>query len=235
MSSERPLDSISLTLVSGQVSENPLYQTFFGAGKLSKGEKKKLDIVEAAVELFGQQGVDRTSIEHIAKQMGISRSHVSYHFADMDILIEAAILQMMSKGVGFTFELMAGAKPGQQQFQRYLRGYFGFFAENPVYIPVMMYFIYASSFLPRFKVLQTQTRLQASGRIRELLIQLYIEANKRIPIKINALSSQVQSLIFTGLVYCLTTGEGSPAERLVETESRVFEDTLMICKLKGSV
>ncbi len=51
------------------------------------GTKEK--ILDTALELFNKQGVDQTTIRHIAQEMGISHGNLQYHFANTDLIISA--------------------------------------------------------------------------------------------------------------------------------------------------
>jgi AcrR family transcriptional regulator len=51
------------------------------------GTKEK--ILDTALELFNKQGIDQTTIRHIAQEMGISHGNLQYHFANTDLIIRA--------------------------------------------------------------------------------------------------------------------------------------------------
>lgn len=55
--------------------------------------KKSLQIIEAALSLFTEQGVRKTSIDDIAERAGIGRATVYRKFKDKEELIQAAVLQ----------------------------------------------------------------------------------------------------------------------------------------------
>jgi AcrR family transcriptional regulator len=49
-------------------------------GPYAKGEAKRAEIVDVALELFSRMGYDRTSFREIARQAGLSQSGLLHHF-----------------------------------------------------------------------------------------------------------------------------------------------------------
>lgn len=57
----------------------------------------KQRIIEEAVETFNAQGYGHTSLQDIARRLGMSRGNLAYHFASKDTLLEAIFQQMWAK------------------------------------------------------------------------------------------------------------------------------------------
>ncbi|WP_141681169.1 TetR/AcrR family transcriptional regulator, partial [Mycobacterium malmoense] len=58
----------------------------------SDGEFDRRDqILEAANECFTQLGIQRTSVQDVARTANVSRGTIYRYFVDRDVLIEAAI------------------------------------------------------------------------------------------------------------------------------------------------
>lgn len=62
-------------------------------------KKIKLDILHKSLELFTKQGVSAVSIRQIASELGISHSHLIYHFKTKNELIEALHNQLLAEAV----------------------------------------------------------------------------------------------------------------------------------------
>lgn len=204
-----------------------LFQTIF-VSKPTKGEKKRLAIVEKAIDMFQVHGVTKVSFDRIAKAMGTNRSHITYYFKTHEDLIECAIRYMMSLGHEYTFECMKKESDDLARLEKYLEGYYGFFAKNGRFVPLMMYFFYLSSIYETFSDLQIQVRQGAFSRIRELFLNIYIREQKKVPAEIDSLVQRSQSLILSGLVYALTTKSASLEVELMSTKRRVYQDLLFL-------
>lgn len=60
---------------------------------VSKGERTRLAVLEAAYELFLQQGYTATSMRQIAVQAGIALGGIYNHFASKDEIFQALIIE----------------------------------------------------------------------------------------------------------------------------------------------
>ena len=60
-------------------------------GNLTRSEQKRLQILEAAMELFCGQGFPNTSMDEVAKLAGVSKQTVYSHFGSKDELFVASI------------------------------------------------------------------------------------------------------------------------------------------------
>jgi AcrR family transcriptional regulator len=71
------------------------YQLLLNSGNdrsyLKKGDRKKLEIIEAAIDCLATEGIDNTTFDSIAKRIDTRRAHVAYHFKDKHMIFEAAI------------------------------------------------------------------------------------------------------------------------------------------------
>jgi AcrR family transcriptional regulator len=70
------------------------------------GTKEK--ILDTALRLFNSQGIEQTTIRHIAQEMGISHGNLQYHYANTDLIIRA-LYDRLWEG----FERMMQAAPQQ--------------------------------------------------------------------------------------------------------------------------
>lgn len=56
-------------------------------GRENKATKNKQKIIDAAIKLIGEKGVEGTSLAHIAKEVGISKGTLYYYYATKNDLI----------------------------------------------------------------------------------------------------------------------------------------------------
>ena len=81
-------------------------------------EQKKIQILDAAEELFHSFGVENTSMDHLARRAGVSKRTVYNHFATKDQLFQA-ILQRMFDKLSLASEVRFDAsKPIAQQLEQ---------------------------------------------------------------------------------------------------------------------
>lgn len=51
-------------------------------------QNTKEKILETALQLFNEQGVDNITVRHIAKEMGISHGNLCYHYPNISVIVE---------------------------------------------------------------------------------------------------------------------------------------------------
>lgn len=61
-------------------------------------------IQEAARGLFGRQGVQRTSLQDIADELGITKPALYYHFASREDLVRSILVPLIEEGERFVAE-----------------------------------------------------------------------------------------------------------------------------------
>lgn len=94
----------------------------------------KQRILDAARELFAQKGVQKTSLQEIADQLGITKPALYYHFASREDLVRA-ILQPLIDG-GEDFIVRHEARP--EEARALLEGYFDFHYEHRAELSVVL-------------------------------------------------------------------------------------------------
>ncbi len=203
------------------VADNPIFSSIFRVGP-TKGERKKMEIVVAAAKLFGEKGVDGTSYENLSEAINTTRSHINYHFKDRTALIVAVIKFMMSLGHDFTFQRLRGSSESKNLISSYLDGYYYFFVHNPQFIPVIVYFYYEATRPGELRDLQTAIRIQGQQRIQELIRQVLLSQNKRIPKDIEAMASQCQMLMIGGLIVNLATGDPVTEDKIAAAKNNAL-------------
>lgn len=63
------------------------------------GEESRRRILDAAEELFGERGFDRTSFVDIAERSGISRGSIPWHFKNKDGLVMAVVERAIERAM----------------------------------------------------------------------------------------------------------------------------------------
>lgn len=188
----------------------------------TKGERKKMEIVAAAAKLFGEKGIDATGYDDLSKALNTTRSHINYHFKDRDDLLVAVIKYMMAQGHEYTFQRLGGTIESKKLISSYLDGYYDFFVHHAHYRPVIVYFYYEATRPGILHDLQSSIRMQGQQRIQELLRQVLLSQNKRIPKDLDAIAYQCQVMMVGGLIVSLSTGQEVTEEKMSEAKKQIL-------------
>src|SRR4051812_16717041 len=118
--------------------------------KPSKGDLRKVEIIEAAIRCFATQGTEQASLENIGKLIGISRSHIIYHFKDRETLLDAVVKYVTETGQGFFVDRLAGAAEFEL-LDAYIDAVIDWVARFEQHARFMILFEYFSTFTPRYR------------------------------------------------------------------------------------
>ena len=80
-------------------------------------------IQEVARDLFARQGVQRTSLQDIADELGITKPALYYHFASREELVRSILVPLIDEGEQFVEVQESRARPDAREL---LEGYFDF-------------------------------------------------------------------------------------------------------------
>lgn len=80
-------------------------------------------IQEVARDLFARQGVQRTSLQDIADELGITKPALYYHFSSREDLVRSILVPLIEEGEKFVVEQ---EKLGATDVRELLEGYFDF-------------------------------------------------------------------------------------------------------------
>lgn len=85
-------------------------------------------IQDTARQLFSRQGVQRTSLQDIADELGITKPALYYHFSSRDELVRSILVPLIQEGERFVVEREghAGDPGAVQDVRDLLYGYFDF-------------------------------------------------------------------------------------------------------------
>jgi len=80
-------------------------------------------IQEVARDLFARQGVQRTSLQDIADELGITKPALYYHFSSREDLVRSILVPLIEEGERFVVDL---ENLGKIDVRELLEGYFDF-------------------------------------------------------------------------------------------------------------
>ena len=171
-----------------------------------KGERRKLEILQAAVHSLAKEGFAGSTFDHVAKTLGVRRSHIAYYFKDREDLLEAVVKYVATVAQTVTLETVEIAKTAEDKIMAISDGAFIWARKYPEQAKVVLLFYYLCTYEKRFQKLQAHIREAGHQRIRALLATF---AKGSEP-ELDELAKALQG-VMTGLVVeqC-TVGPGLP-------------------------
>ncbi|BBZ79217.1 TetR family transcriptional regulator [Mycolicibacterium anyangense] len=92
--------------------------------RTSSGTRERIQ--DVARELFGQKGVQRTSLQDIADRLGITKPALYYHFKSREDLVRSILQPLIEEGERFVTQQEARATDDPATPRELLEGYFDF-------------------------------------------------------------------------------------------------------------
>src|SRR4051812_14616152 len=94
--------------------EDALHNQIFGS-KPRKGEKKKVQLTERAIEIIANEAIDALTYDRLGEKLGMTRSHVNYYFSSTLEILEACVRYGIIIGQNLTMKRLNAAKGWKQQ------------------------------------------------------------------------------------------------------------------------
>jgi AcrR family transcriptional regulator len=177
---------------------DPLYSTALGFSP-RKGDLRKIEIIESAIHCLATDGVEKTTFEAIGKRIGLSKSHVAYHFPDLDDLIESCIRLAAVNGTQITVDKLKGKTNWEDQLRAIVEGAFAWAEQFPEHLKVLILFYYRSSYQQRFRDINTEFRQMGARRLLRVL-EGELDKRGRSPAQRMNLARRIQALVFGSLI-----------------------------------
>jgi AcrR family transcriptional regulator len=95
-------------------------------------EQRRSQIVEIAIQTIATQGFSQASLAEIAKEAGISKGVISYHFDGKEELVEEILRSLLRKPAEFVKERVARASTALEKLRAYIEANFDFMRDNRV-------------------------------------------------------------------------------------------------------
>lgn len=141
-----------------------------------KGDLKKIEIIQAAIEVLADQGLENTTYESLALKINSRRAHVAYHFNDKKTIFLAAVKYILGdfqQSVLDSLERAYEEKKGPVHvLQSYVDGVFDWASQNPSQLSVMLLLYYQCTLDPDYIELHEKIRKSGSERLGLLFQQV---------------------------------------------------------------
>jgi len=188
---------------------------------VSKGEARRLAILEAAISVLATHGIHALSLEEVGRRAKMRRSHVAYYFTNPELLLDAVIRHVVAVGQQITVARLAEVSGARERLLAHARATFEWFESNPDHASVMLLMQYYASVRPDYRELNRIVRQAGEDRIRAIL-----EAGPLSP-KASAADIRRAAVSIRGhlvgslLVYFTASGKVTMKEDLIATQSAI--------------
>lgn len=190
------------------------YQNFLEQ-KPSKGELKKLEIIQAAIECISTIGFEKTTYQAIAEKIGTRRAHIAYHFKDKSDIFKASIQYINTNYQLVLSEQLDSAEPGIDTIEKYAASPFVWAERYPNELSVMLLFYYLCAIDTEYRRLNDELRKRGVERILLVLTQECHFDLKPADLELKA--KQIQNLISGSIMDAVTTQNKSLTQAKIET------------------
>lgn len=167
-----------------------------------KGDRKKLEIIQAAVECLGTHA--QITVEAVAKHLGISTSHVVYHFGTKDELLLQMVRYVVFVVQSMTVARLKKSVGWRSQIKLFLESTLDWAYQYPTHLTVhSLLYLKAQDSAP-FRQLHSEIREKGRERIVAILkgaVAEKILTAKEIP----QIACIIQELLTGVLVEIATT------------------------------
>jgi TetR/AcrR family transcriptional regulator, fatty acid metabolism regulator protein len=93
-------------------------------------EQRRSQIVDTAIQTIATQGFSQASLAEIAKEAGISKGVISYHFDGKEELVEEILRSLLRKPAEFVKERVSRAATASEKLRAYIEANFDFMKLN---------------------------------------------------------------------------------------------------------
>jgi AcrR family transcriptional regulator len=95
-------------------------------------ETRRSQIIDIAIQTIATQGFSQASLAEIAKEAGISKGVISYHFDGKEELVEEILRSLLRKPAEFVKERVSRAGSALEKLRAYIEANFEFMKRNRV-------------------------------------------------------------------------------------------------------
>lgn len=174
-------------------------------GPPSKGDLKRLEIIEAAIHLFAKEGLEKTNYESLAKMIGTRRAHIAYYFKDKSLIFISSVRYILAVYQELSAKNVSNAASKRDKITKYVETIFEWAKKYPEQVGVMLLLYYQCSVNEEYKKLNDDIRAQGLLKIEEILRE---DLNlKKTDEKM--LAKQIQNLLSASIIEAMTTTHGN--------------------------
>lgn len=146
-----------------------------------KGDLKKIEIIQAAIEVLAEVGLENTTYEALALKINSRRAHVAYHFDDKKKIFLAAVKYILGEFQQSILTSIEAAKDNGQGHAKekgapllhaYIDGVFDWARTSPQQVQIMLMLYYQCTLDKDYLNLHDEVRQAGAERLSYLFLKL---------------------------------------------------------------
>jgi AcrR family transcriptional regulator len=184
-----------------------------------KGDLKKLEIIQAAIDCIAQVGHENTTYEAIAQKLGTRRAHIAYHFSEKHHIFLAAVKYILGTYQQTLVDALSGVRQqddGVRLLKTYVQAAYAWARTNPEQVQSMLLLYYLTTLHPEFKELHHQVR---SGGLDRLSYLFQMARPKETAANMRLRAKTLQNLLSGSIIDAVTTNSTT----LVQAQSNCLK------------
>ncbi len=190
-------------------------------------EKRRREIILAAMRVFIEKGIDNTSMEDLARAMGKTKSYFYFYFRSKEDLIISIFQYLKDRALEDLEESLRGVEDPIRRLEIWVREHFRQVRENPDFLR----FVYSFVFSSMARRMDLVKNLQRKDRYFNLITHIIRDGQSRgvfITGDVGAISHAIRGTIYGAMRYLFEGDEG-------HGKFREVEDTVTSLILNGVV
>lgn len=189
--------------------------------RLSKGDQKKLEIIQATIECIAEFGVEKNSFESIAKKIGTRRSHITYYYQDKDAIYLDVFKYIAGTYQEFLAKYLTHNLRSKNKLDKYLDAYFDWANNNQSQLNAILLLYHFCFYKPEFRAVNQKIREGGIERIAFILKEQYAINSK----KAKQLAKGIQAIMSHAVVdsYTFTKSDARPQKRQREARRLIHQ------------
>ncbi|NPA80195.1 MAG: TetR/AcrR family transcriptional regulator [Thermotogae bacterium] len=185
----------------------------------SAREKKRLEIILAAMKVFTEKGIDNTSMEDLARALGTTKSYFYFYFRSKEDLIVSIFQYLKDRALEELEERLRETDDPVRRLEIWIREHFRQVRDNPDFLR----FVYSFVFSSMAKRMNIHSSLVRKDRYFNLLNEIIRDGQRRgvfIAEDVGALAYSIRGTIYGAMRYLFEEGKGE--SEIDEVESAVL-------------
>ena len=137
---------------------------------MTKNKSTEQKILDAATELFLENGVDRTSVREIAAKANINLALMNYYFRSKENLFDTIFSKLVKTNTKKLIEILDSDLDLEEKIRQYVRVYIDMLSENPLLVSFVMAILHRSR--ERITEMKAVSSLYSTDQFTRQIIEL---------------------------------------------------------------
>ncbi len=196
--------------------EDRLFKTLPPA-PIRKSERRQQQILEAAIKSYARIGIEKTTLNKLAKICGISRPLIIHYFVNSDKLAEAVIHHIRRSFQEDAIKPLRHSNDPEEQLVGYVKATFQWVEAKREHAVVWLFFFYYCGVSAKFRKMNTALVQTGTDRVTQMVENLgYLKGAKA-----RRVAKDIQNFIAGWLVAAVTENGGEPLAEVAGRVSRL--------------